>query len=153
MFMKFLRGPSPNEVVLEAAGIILGSRKMPEGHENYRLREESARQAKHIGKLLEGGNQLMDAEVRDFLTKAHRGFDRLGKIDSAIHNGTTFGTAEAIAMAYRKNPKWQREFLAFREALADQADAVIDKMTAIPTVEMPRRPILPKVSLSNWGGM
>ena len=56
-------------------------------------------------------------------------------------------------MAYRKNPQWQREFLTFREGLADQADAVIDKMTAIPTVEMPRRPILPKVSLSNWGGM
>tara|TARA_Y100000588_G_scaffold55376_1_gene52887 strand:+ start:546 stop:1064 length:519 start_codon:yes stop_codon:yes gene_type:complete len=123
-FGKWLR-PNAEDVTLEVIGVIKGTQELRRGYGNEGASFEASEIATRADKVLRREGHVINADVKELLTRASELFGELGVMESsrdAYRNETVvpFGTTPLP----EANPRWEYEFAMARRDLDKLATRV-----------------------------
>ncbi|MEM6902770.1 MAG: hypothetical protein AAF556_05995 [Pseudomonadota bacterium] len=129
-FSSFLRDPTPNNVALEAAGYVLGTKQLQTLADGTGADASAAKIARRIQNVLESSHKTMDPSARQFLDFARNAFMHLGETKSSVPTDEVAGYGEAMVRIHKPNPEWTRKLEHIQSRLEVQARVVSRRIDA-----------------------
>jgi hypothetical protein len=129
MFANFLRGPDAKTVSLETIGLIAGTKEFGSTGTLVQWGQRSANKAaKRIAKVLKRDGDVLEPELRQFLTKAQRGLSKLGETRDSIGTGKYQLAGRAAVEIYQESPEWKPAVTAFQQAMLPEATQTFNRL-------------------------